>query len=124
DWKKRDRTDVELFSHVTWGDPADHAIDRGLGDRFDFNGKKLAEFLRSIGASAFLRGHGYKTVGTSFYGNRCLTIHTSRPYRECGNGGILMASAPLEKRIRSVKDIVVEQLVDDQWTDYEVAELD
>jgi hypothetical protein len=39
----------------------------------------------------FIRAHNYDTLGFSIYGDRCLTIFSSRFYKDKGNKGILVA---------------------------------
>jgi len=124
DWKERDRYDFELNAHVTWGDSLDYGIERGFGRKFNFNREELVEFLESVGASALLRGHDYNTLGSSFYNNKGLTVFTSRKYQKYGNGGVLMASARSNKKIKDARDITVEQLIDDKWIGYVLKELE
>jgi predicted phosphodiesterase len=113
------KNDVSAVEELVWSDPAHSHTYRGAGDRFDEH--DLLEFLEAIHATVLLRGHNYSTLGISLYGDRCLTILSSRRYQEMGNGGILVARA--EKEIHRVSDLCVEDFSSGQWRKYQVKRL-
>lgn len=124
DWMQRGRNDADMAAYITWGDPLGYGIDRGFGDKLNFSSEELKDFLDSVGANVFVRGHDYTTLGTSIFNNKSVTIFTSRRYQDYGNRGVLLASALLNKEVKNTKDFVIEQFINGKWVDYEIAEID
>jgi len=114
--KNIDKNDASTVESLVWSDPALSLMYRGLGDRFDE--KELLRFLDEIHVNVFLRGHDYTTLGFSIYGDRCLTLFSSRDYKKMGNGGILIARA--EHEISLVNDLFVEDFSSGEWKHYTV----
>ena len=77
--------------------------------------KDVEEFLMDIHAKAFIRGHDYNINGMIVYG-KCLTIFSSRLYKNKGNGGILIAK--IIGNIHSIADITIENFYDNEWKEY------
>jgi hypothetical protein len=96
----------ELLADILWRDPAASRLDRGVAP--PFTEVDLSRFLAEVGASVFVRGHDPDVVGRSLYGDRCLTLHTTRVYERYG--GVLLARLPLDHRVRSVSELRVEHL--------------
>lgn len=124
DWENRSRTDEELAAQVTWAEPLGHGLNRGFGTRMDFSNANLRDFLDSVGARVFVRGHGPMALGTILFRNRCLTLFTSRRYQNYGNGGVLLGSVDMNKRINRADEIDIEQLKDGKWLEYRPAILE
>jgi hypothetical protein len=104
---------------LVWSDPVIAHTNRGIGDPFDEN--ELVSFLDAVHTNVLIRGHDYDTLGFSIYGDRCLTIFSSREYKDMGNGGILVACA--EKEISHATELVVEDFSSGRWRRYQVARL-
>ena len=115
--RKIGKNDLEAIESIVWSDPVVSPTSRGAGD--PFNEEDLTKFLDNINARVFIRGHNYNNLGISIYGDRCLTIFSSRRYKEMGNGGILVART--EKEISSASDLLLEDFSTGQWIKYEVA---
>lgn len=114
-----DKNDVDAIEALTWSDPAVAETYRGAGIPFD--GIDLQRFLQCIGARAFIRGHDYAMNGIIVY-EGCLTIFSSRRYRDRGNGGILVAH--VDGTIRDIDDISVEEFRNGEWIPYTPRRLD
>ena len=115
--RKIGKNDLGAIESIVWSDPVVSPTSRGAGD--PFNEEDLTKFLDNINARVFIRGHDYNTLGISIYGDRCLTIFSSRRYREMGNGGILVART--EKEISSASDLLLEDFSTGKWIRYEAA---
>lgn len=103
-WTDRFRTvDESLMADLLWRDASLSELDRGVSPPFD--GTALDRFFLISGLAIFLRGHDPDVVGQRLYGDRCLTIHTCRLYRQYG--GILTVHAPLAPAVRSLADVDV-----------------
>lgn len=114
---KLEKNDLIAIRSIVWSDPTISPTFRGIGD--PFNEVELTKFLDEINARVFIRGHDYSTLGISIYGDRCLTIFSSRRYKEMGNKGILVARA--EKEISHAKDLILEDFSTGKWINYEAA---
>ncbi|MDD2665714.1 MAG: metallophosphoesterase family protein [Methanocellales archaeon] len=115
--RKIGKNDLTSIESIVWSDPIISTTFRGVGD--PFNEEDLTKFLDGINARVFIRGHDYSTLGISIYGGRCLTIFSSRRYKEMGNGGILVARA--EKEISCTSDLILEDFSTGKWLNYEAA---
>ncbi len=106
-WRKpfEEPTDDTLVD-VLWSDCAVSRIDRGLGTKFD--ARALEEFFERSGARVFLRGHDPDVVGRLLYGDRVLTLHSTRIYERYG--GVIVARLPLSRTVRSLADVRIEHL--------------
>ncbi|MCI4317943.1 MAG: hypothetical protein L3J96_05335, partial [Thermoplasmata archaeon] len=98
-------TEDELMD-IVWGECGASNRHRGITTPFD--SLDLTRFLSALGASVFLRGHDPDMVGKSVFQDRCLTLHTSRVYERFG--GVLVARVPLDRPVRTTKEIAVEHL--------------
>lgn len=114
--RKIGKNDLGAIESLVWSDPVISPTFRGAGD--SFNEEDLTKFLDRINARVFIRGHDYNTLGISIYGDRCLTIFSSRRYKEMGNGGILVARTGRE--ISSASDLILEDFSTGKWITYEV----
>jgi len=109
-----DKNDVSAIEDITWSDIAVSPVYRGAG--FKFDEKMMNEFLESIGAKAFIRGHDYTMNGIVVY-KKCLTIFSSRRYRYEGNGGVLVAM--IDGNVEGIRDIKLQALENGKWRKYE-----
>ena len=116
--RKTGKNDLGAIESLVWSDPVVSPTFRGAGN--PFNEEDLTKFLDEIKARVFIRGHDYNTLGISIYGDRCLTIFSSRRYKEMGNKGIL--AARVENEVSRVKDLIVEYFSTGKWMKYEIAE--
>lgn len=106
-WTDRFRTvDESLMADLLWRDASFSDLDRGLSPPFDATA--LDRFFLVSGLAIFLRGHDPDVVGQRLYGDRCLTLHTCRMYRQYG--GILTVHAPLSRPVHSLADVEVIQM--------------
>jgi hypothetical protein len=117
--KKIQKNDVDALVSLLWSDPAISPTHRGMGDPFDEN--DLSKFLETVQTKVFIRGHDYNVLGYSLYNDRCLTIFSSREYKNMGNRGILVACA--DKEITRVAELLVEDFSSGQWKRYQVGRL-
>jgi len=113
--------DEEALLFLTWGDPTASSTYRGdISKKVNYTQEQLVAFLGSIGASVMLRGHDYTTLGYALYGDRLLTLFTSRRYKDKGRGGIIVARTRLDKEVRSVFELEVLELRDAAWVPYTI----
>jgi Calcineurin-like phosphoesterase len=106
-WTDRFRmVDETLLVDLLWRDVEASHLDRGLSVPFDE--RALDEFLQAAGLHTFLRGHDPNVVGQSLYHDHCLTLHTSRRYAQYG--GVLAALVPIDRPVRSTREIEVRHL--------------
>ncbi len=115
------KNDLGAIEAIMWSDPVISPTFRGAGD--PFNEKELKKFLDGIKARVFIRGHDYNTLGISIYGDRCLTIFSSRRYKDRGNGGILVARTERTREISNASDLILEDFSTGKWTKYEMARM-
>ncbi len=101
--------DDSLVMDLLWRDVAASNVDRGESPAFTED--DLGHFLQATGLSVFVRGHDPRVVGQRLYGDRVLTLHTSRAYRRFG--GILVARASLTTPVHTIGDLRVESLTVD-----------
>ena len=113
DLENMNKNDMEAIEALTWSDPAIANLYRGAG--IPFNYEDLEEFLAKLDAKAFIRGHDYNLNGIIVY-EKCLTIFSSRLYKDMGNKGILIAK--INGKINSIDDIIVEDFSDGKWKNY------
>lgn len=111
------KNDPAVVEALTWSDPIAAQTMRGAGD--PYSEQELNDFLDDIGAEVFIKGHDAGTLGTAIYGGRCLTLFTSRRYRNQGNGGVLVAE--IDGPVDDIGDIMVKNYIGGSWWDYEVA---
>jgi len=115
--KKTEKNDLRAIESLVWSDPEISTTYRGAGSRF--NEEDIVEFLDKINAKVFIRGHDYNTLGTSIYGDKCITIFSSSRYKEMGNRGILVAIT--NKEIYSTNDLVLKDYSTGKWRSYKAA---
>lgn len=102
-----DKSRKDLIIDILWADPAISPTFRGYGIP-KFTEEELLNFLNSVNASCFIRGHDYNVGGRIIYSNRCITVFTSRRYAL--QAGVTLAKIDLSKKIKDAKDIVLEDL--------------
>jgi len=112
--KKVNKNDLHAIESLTWSDPDFSQIFRGIG--FPYGREDVKEFLNDIGANLFIKGHDYSTNGMAIYGGLCLTIFSSRRYKNMGNGGVLIAE--IEGEVENIKDAKVRDYSSGKWKDY------
>lgn len=101
-----DPQDPALLLDVTWPEPDVAGSHRGAAR--PWGRAELDRFLQANGLSVFLRGHDPDLTGKRLYGDRVLTLHTCRLYRRYG--GVLAARLPLDRAVRTLADVKLEQL--------------
>ncbi|HTP54804.1 MAG TPA: metallophosphoesterase [Thermoplasmata archaeon] len=101
-----ERVDDDRLSEIVWAECAASSIRRGVVD--PFTEPELASFLAASGLSVFLRGHDPDLAGQRVFGDRCLTLHTTRVFERYG--GILVADVPLSGRIADLGGVRVDRL--------------
>lgn len=113
------KSDLYALEAVTWSDPETSKNYRGAG--YPFSSRDVEEFLGEVKAKIFLKSHDYNTLGTTIFNGKCLTIFSSRRYRENGNKGILIARA--NGNIEDLNGLVVEELKGSHWEKYNIQRL-
>lgn len=111
-----DKNDLHAIESLTWSDPDFSQIFRGIG--FPYDRRDVEKFLKGIKANLFIKGHDYSTNGMAIYGGICLTIFSSRRYKNMGNGGVLVAE--IEGEVESIADIKVMDYSTGIWRDYTI----
>uniref|UniRef100_A0A7C4EQA1 Serine/threonine specific protein phosphatases domain-containing protein n=1 Tax=Thermodesulfovibrio aggregans TaxID=86166 RepID=A0A7C4EQA1_9BACT len=102
-----DKSRKDLIIDILWADPDISPTFRGYGIP-KFTEEELLNFLNSVNATCFIRGHDYNVGGRAIYSNRCITVFTSRRY--VLHAGITLAKVDLSKKIKDARDIVLEDL--------------
>jgi len=110
------KNDLEAIKFIAWSDPAISKVFRGVGE--PFTEEDIAQFLERIGAKVFVRGHDYTTLGFSIYGDRCVTIFSSRMYKDMGNGGILVVRTNGD--VFHASDLLLWDFSTGKWIKYNV----
>lgn len=118
--RKVSKYDVCAIEAVTWSDPVISKTYRGAGIPFGY--RDLKDFLEGLGATLFIRGHDYSTLGTAIFDNSCLTIFSSRRYKHMGNKGVLIARA--KAKLSSIDELIVEEFVEGKWKKYKIRSID
>jgi predicted phosphodiesterase len=113
------KSDPYVLEAVTWSDPDTSKNYRGAG--YPFSLKDVETFLKEVKAEIFLKSHDYNTLGTTIFNGRCLTIFSSRRYKEMGNKGILIAR--VNEPIKDPDELVVEELRGKTWHEYDIRHL-
>ncbi len=96
----------DVLAEVVWAE-CDASRSR-RGGSIPWRAADLDAFLRATGLTVFLRGHDPDVTGRSLYGDRCLTLHTTRIYERFG--GVIVARVPLGRPLVSTHDLEVEHL--------------
>ncbi|MDD5502943.1 MAG: metallophosphoesterase family protein [Candidatus Thermoplasmatota archaeon] len=116
--RKLEKSGESLLMDVVWADPEISETHRGPKGTPRFSEAQLAGFLEGANCRAFVRGHDYHTLGTAIYGARCLTIFSARQYAQFG--GVLLARARLDQKIKNALDLQVEDVSSGEWKPYKV----
>jgi hypothetical protein len=101
-----DAPEAALTEEVAWGECGASRSRRLVTN--PFTEPELATFLARSGTRLFARGHDPDLTGQWVFGNRCLTLHTSRTYARYG--GVLFARVPLDRAINGAEEVSVENL--------------
>lgn len=98
----------QTWLEVLWNDVKDSPTcgQRGI-DQVPIDAENLRAFLARAGADVFLRGHDPWVAGRRLYGNRLLTVHSSRVFERYG---LFVATIPLQKRIGDLSNVKLEQI--------------
>lgn len=109
-----DKSRKDLIIDILWADPQISPMFRGFGIP-KFTEEQLINFLNSMNASCFIRGHDYNVAGKAIYSNRCITVFTCRRYAYLA--GITVAKTDLSKKVNDAGDVVLEDLTSylDTW---------
>ncbi len=101
-----DRVDDELLFEIVWAECAASRLRRGAAE--PWGPEALDQFLAASGLSVVLRGHDPDLAGKRLYGDRVLTLHTTRTYQRYG--GVLMGELPLDRSVHSLSDVSIDHL--------------
>ncbi|MGP8074900.1 MAG: metallophosphoesterase [Thermoplasmata archaeon] len=101
-----DRVDDELLFEIVWAECAESRHRRGAAE--PWGPDALDQFLAASGLSIVLRGHDPDLAGKKLYGDRVVTLHTTRTYQRYG--GVLVGVLPLASPLPSVSDLSIEHL--------------
>lgn len=113
------KSDVHALEALTWSDPVISNTNRGAG--YAFSSEELRDFLRGINAKIFVRAHDYTTLGMAFFDDACLTLFSSRRYRNMGNKGVLIARA--DEETTSLNELVLEDFSGNKWRRYKAKKI-
>ncbi len=94
-----------LFELV-WAECDASHVRRGAID--PWGADDLARFLAATGLVLVLRGHDPDLTGRALYGNRCLTLHTTRTYDR--PAGVVFAKVPISARLHGTDSVELEHL--------------
>ncbi len=107
DWAKAvDPNDEERLIEIVWSECTATRSRRGVVAPWGED--DLTRFLAGASLRLVLRGHDPDLTGRPLYGNRCLTLQTTRIYERFG--GVIVAHLPLGEPVRSTSDLVIEHL--------------
>lgn len=101
-----ERLDDEGLCEVTWAE-CDAARSR-RGGAPAWGRADLDRFFQATGLSFLLRGHDPDLCGRWLYGDRCLTLHTTRIYERYG--GVLTATVPVRRPLASLREAELHHL--------------
>ncbi len=106
-WSRVFRTvDDPLLAEVVWAECAASRARRGAAE--PWGAPDLDRFLAASGLALVLRGHDPDLTGKALYGERVMTLHTTRVYEEYG--GVITGDLALDRPVRSVVDIRLHHL--------------
>ncbi|HXW66525.1 MAG TPA: metallophosphoesterase [Thermoplasmata archaeon] len=106
-WRESfEHLDDERLAELVWAECDASRSRRGVSDAW--GARELASFLAQAHLSLFLRGHDPDLTGRPLYGERCLTLHTTRVFERFG--GVIVAHVPLDRPLSSVAELRVEHL--------------
>jgi hypothetical protein len=71
---------------------------RGI-DQAPITERNLQAFFTRSGANVFIRGHDPEVAGRLLYGDKLLTVHTTRAY---GTTGLCAARIPLDRKLKEL----------------------
>lgn len=98
--------DEERLAELTWAECDASRFRRGAA--LPWGRRELEEFLATTGLRLFLRGHDPDLTGRPLYGNRCLTLQTTRIYERYG--GVIVAHLPITSPVQTLADVSIEHL--------------
>ncbi len=101
-----ERVDDRLLAEIVWAECEASQNRRGAAD--PWGSVDLERFLGASGLSMMLRGHDPDLAGRPLYGDRVVTLHTTRYFEQYG--GVLVAELPLGPRVRSSADVTIVHL--------------
>ncbi len=108
DWNSSfESVSEDLLAEVVWAE-CDASRSR-RGGAAPWGAADLDAFLRATELTVFVRGHDPDVTGRSLYGDRCLTLQTTRIYERFG--GVIVARVPLGRPLLSTHDLEVEHLM-------------
>lgn len=94
----------DLILDILWADPVVSPMFRGF-DIPKFTEAQLLEFLSSIRANCFIRGHDPYIAGKVVFSKKCVTLSTSRAYAH--RAGISVATVKLSQYVKDADDISI-----------------
>lgn len=92
----------DLIIDILWADASVSPMFRGF-DIPKFTERQLIEFLNSIQANCFIRGHDPYIAGKVVFSKKCLTLSTSRAYSH--RAPVTLAKVKLSQYVRDAEDI-------------------
>jgi hypothetical protein len=101
-----ERGDEETLCEITWAE-CDASRNR-RGAARPWGARDLDRFLAATGLRLMLRGHDPDVCGIPLYGDRCLTLQTTRVFERFG--GVIVALLPLRATLESTKSLAVHHL--------------
>lgn len=102
-----DKSRRDLVIDILWADAQISPMFRGY-EIPKFTEEQLNEFLNSIEANCFIRGHDPYLAGKTIYSKKCITLFTSRRY--ISHGGMKIAIINLSKKISNADDVNIEDI--------------
>lgn len=101
-----DGPDDDRLAEIVWAECDASRTRRGGAPAW--RADDLDRFLRAAGLRTMLRGHDPDVAGRPLYGDRCLTLHTTRIYERFA--GVIVAFVPLRADVPSVRSLRIVHL--------------
>ena len=105
--QKLDVSNDHIMSIVTFTEPRGYCMTRlGMNELYNYTHDEFKRFMEGLDVNVMIRGHTPTLVGTSIFGNRCFTLHTTQSYLKLlGDRCTGVVTVPLEQELISVSDL-------------------
>lgn len=98
-----DRLDDDRLAEIVWAECAASRNRRGGAP--PWGPEDLERFIGCAPVRVVVRGHDPDLTGRPLYGDRVLTLHTTRIYERFG--GVIAATIPLQSKVESVGSLTI-----------------
>jgi len=94
------------LSILTFTEPREYCSPRlGMNELYNYTRDEFTAFMDGLDVNVLIRGHSPSLVGTSIYGNRCFTLHTTQAYLKLlGDRCAGVVTASMDDELISLSD--------------------